>query len=218
MNCINIRRLFEEHLILAILRNVPAKKAIDYVEAIIKGGVNCFEVALNSSDAYEQIAMLKEAFKDEIIIGAGTAITIERAENAVQAGAEFLLTPSVSEEILEYCYEHRIPLLPGVLTPSDVALCQKYGYDVMKLFPADAMPENYIERLKGPFNGTDYVAIGGVSSKNIELFFKRGYLSVGLASNIMPKGIVEKEAWEEGSQYIKNMVKKIKKQGGKVRK
>ena len=173
--------------LLAIMRNVPLDITLDYAKSILDGGVHFFEVALNSTHALEQIKMLKKAYGDKAFIGAGTAITVERAKMAVDAGADFLLSPSTDKDVLEYCEKNDISIMPGALTPSDVSLCVRHGFKLIKLFPAGDMPRGYIKSLKGPFDDTDYVAIGGVNRDNAADFIKQGYLGVGLGSNMLPK-------------------------------
>lgn len=202
----DMRAVFEERPVLAIMRNVPMEDTLDYARAVVDGGVTIFEVALNSVNGYEQIAMLRKEFGTDVMIGAGTAITVERASRAMEAGAGFLLTPSTQAEILDYCRERQIPFLPGALTPSDVAMCVNRGYHTMKLFPAGDMPSGYIGSLKGPFDDTEYVAIGGVKLENIRELFGRGYLGAGLGSNIMPKEVICAKDWAAGSRYIKGLV------------
>ena len=172
--------LVSKHPLLAILRNVPLEKTIDYAEAAVQGGAPFFEVALNGPHA----------------LGAGTAITVERCKAALDAGAQFLLTPGTPLDVFSYCAENDIALLPGVLTPTDVATSLQFGYKTMKLFPAGSMPRHYVKDLQGPFDGTNYMAIGGVSPANIREFFDAGCISVGLASSLMPKDAVAANDWE----------------------
>ena len=195
--------------LLAILRNVPLEKTLDYAKAVVDGGVSFFEVALNSENGLAQISLLRKKYGDTCMIGAGTAITVARCEAAVDAGAQFLLTPGTPIDVLEYCAKHDILLLPGVITPTDVAVCGEYGIKTMKMFPAGAMPRSYIKDLKGPFNDTNYMAIGGVSPDNIREFFDAGYISVGLASSMLPKGAIANDDWERGTQYVKELVARI---------
>lgn len=156
----------------------------------MQGGAPFFEVALNSPHALEQITMLRTHFGDRCTVGAGTAITVERCKAALDAGAQFLLTPGTPLDVFSYCAENDIALLPGVLTPTDVATSLQFGYKTMKLFPAGSMPRHYVKDLQGPFDGTNYMAIGGVSPANIREFFDAGCISVGLASSLMPKDAV----------------------------
>lgn len=200
--------VIKQNPILAIMRNIPLEKTIAYAEAVVKGGIPFFEVALNSTHGLQQIRMLRDHFGDNCMIGAGTAISVERVKAALDAGAQFLLTPGTPPNVLEYCAANNILLLPGVLTPCDVALALEYGFKTMKLFPAGSMPRNYIKDLKGPFDDTNYVAIGGVTPDNIHEFFTAGCISVGLSSGLMPRDVVTDEKWEEGITYIQNLVKK----------
>ena len=195
--------------LLAIMRNVPPEKAIPYAEAIVKGGVKFFEVAMNSPAALDEIRALREYFSDDVYIGAGTAITVERAASALDAGAQFLLTPSSDKDVILFCEEKKIPLMPGVMTPTDVSFCYQHGFKTLKLFPAGDLPAKYIKSLKGPLDETEYVAIGGVTPDNIGEFFKNGFIGVGLGSAILPKQYVDEARWEEGSRYVQDLLLRI---------
>jgi 2-dehydro-3-deoxyphosphogluconate aldolase/(4S)-4-hydroxy-2-oxoglutarate aldolase len=204
-----IRPIVNSNPLLAIMRNVPDEILLDYVGAIIDGGVNFFEVALNSNNALEQIALLKKHFGSKAKIGAGTAITVERAQAALSAGAEFLLSPSTNEDVLAFAEREEIPMLPGVLTPTDVTLCMRHGFYTLKLFPASAMPIDYIKSLKGPLDETEYVAIGGINADNIPDYIKAGAIGVGLGSNIIPKAMIAARDWTAASEYVNSLVDKV---------
>ena len=197
--------------VLAILRNVPLEQTLDYAEAIVAGGIRFFEVALNSKDGLKQISVLRKRYGDRCLIGAGTAITVELAEKALNAGAQFLLTPGAPTDVLEYCAKNNVKLLPGVLTPSEIAASLEYGYKTMKLFPAGAMPLNYVKSLKGPFDQGNYVAIGGVCPSNYKSFFASGYLGVGMASNLMPAEAAANGDWEACAAAVRKIVDDLKK-------
>ncbi|HIR45728.1 MAG TPA: bifunctional 4-hydroxy-2-oxoglutarate aldolase/2-dehydro-3-deoxy-phosphogluconate aldolase, partial [Candidatus Ventrisoma faecale] len=166
-----MRELFKTHRLCAILRNVPDSQVLNYAEAAYAGGIRLFEVAMNTETGDRQIRKLRDAFAGrEVYIGAGTVIDEDRCLRAADAGAQFFLTPSAARSIMEYCRETGMPILPGVFTATDVGICLEYGYDTMKLFPAGDMPLGYVKSLKGPFDGTDYVAVGGVNLENIKDF------------------------------------------------
>ena len=192
--------------ILAILRSVPLERTLDYAGAVVEGGVRFFEVALNSRDGLEQISLLRRRYGERCMVGAGTAITVKLAKKALEAGAQFLLTPGTPLDVMEYCAKNSVKLLPGVLTPSEVAVSLEYGYQTMKLFPAGNMPLNYVKSLKGPFDRAEFVAIGGVSPGNCKEFLASGYLGVGMASNLMPKEAVAKGDWEACAASVRRIV------------
>ena len=202
--------VFAQNPLLAILRNVPKEITLDYAGAIRKGGVKVFEVALNSPDALEQIAMLRKAYGGECLIGAGTAITVERCQAALDAGAQFLLTPGTPVDVLAFCRDHNVMLLPGVMTPTDVAISLQYGFMTMKLFPAGDLPRSYVKDLKGPYDDTNYIAIGGVTPDNIPEFRAAGCLGVGLASSLMPKDKVKARDWDACAAYVETLAERAK--------
>lgn len=197
-----MKHILNQCPVVAILRNLPEDLLIPYAESILRGGISVFEVAMNTPDGAGQISALKEHFKESVTVGAGTATTIERIDSALQAGAQFFLTPSVDESILRYFRKKDLDLLPGVMTPSDVALCLKYNYRIMKLFPAGDLPLSYIKSLKGPFEDTDYVAVGGVRGDNLHTFFEHGFIGAGLGSSLIPHHFLEERDWQGASRYI----------------
>ena len=199
----------QEHPVLGILRNIPLDKTIDYADAAIRGGVSFFEVALNSPCALQQIEMLRDKFGDQCLVGAGTAITPELCQQAIAAGAQFLLTPGTPLDVLRYCRDHEIALLPGVLTPTDVAVSMEYGYHAMKLFPAGSMPLRYLKDLQGPFDKTQFMAIGGVNAENAADFLRAGYQSIGLTSALMPKAAVAAGDWQTCENQVRKIVEQV---------
>ena len=198
--------IISDNPVLAIFRNVPLEHTVDYAETVVRGGISFFEIALNSRDGIEQIRLLRKHFGDSCMIGAGTAITVDSAKAALDAGAQFLLTPGTPLNVLEFCAAGGIMLLPGVLSPSDVAVSLQYGFRTMKLFPAKSVPRGYVKALKGPYDDTNYIAIGGVSPANIGEFFEEGYSGVGMAGGLMPEEIVRNERWEAGAEYIRKLL------------
>lgn len=201
-----MKHIFTQHKVCAILRNISSEHLEDYAKALYNGGIRVFEVAFNSQNAGDQLRLLVHQFGGNAFIGAGTVTTKERCLAAKEAGAQFFLTPSVCRTTMDFCREKQIPLLPGVLTPSDVLTCLEYDYTVMKLFPAGAFPETYIKSLKGPFEETEYVAVGGVSAHNAGAYLKAGYLGVGIGSSLVPAEYIQKEQWEKIEDHVRKLI------------
>lgn len=206
----DMRDLVREHPLLAILRGVPLEKTVDYADAVMNGGVSFFEVALNSPDAFRQIRLLRQKFGDRALVGAGTAVTPELAQKALDAGAQFLLAPSAPEDVLAFCSSRGVYFLPGVLSPTDVTLCLRYGFRTMKLFPAGDLPRGYVKSLKGPFDGTEYVAIGGVRPDNAREFLDSGCIGVGLGSNLIPRECVASGDWDRAAASVAGLSRSLK--------
>lgn len=166
---------------------------------------------MNTPDAEKQIREVKTEFGDDIMVGAGTVINVERAKRAREAGAEFFLSPSTDVEVMKYCRQENISLLPGVLTPTDVSICLSYGYDMLKLFPAGDTAPGYIKSLKGPLNEADFVAVGGVSPDNMASFFEQGFVGVGIGSSLVPKSMLEEGRWADITHEVLKITACIRK-------
>lgn len=203
---ITIEDIIKSSPIISIFRNLPPEDTIPCAEAIYNGGVRAFEIAANSPETLTQIALLREHFGDRIFIGAGTVLNKELAQKVVDAGAQFILTPSTNREVLEFCCSNSLPMLPGVMTPTDVDICRSYGFHTLKLFPAGDLPLHYIKSLRGPFADTAYVAVGGVSSDNLSDFLKAGYIGAGIGSNLIPKDLYQAKDWAGASEHIRRMM------------
>ncbi|QHQ61977.1 bifunctional 4-hydroxy-2-oxoglutarate aldolase/2-dehydro-3-deoxy-phosphogluconate aldolase [Anaerocolumna sedimenticola] len=206
-----MRNIIKENPIVAIMRNIPLSITTEYIESIARGGINCFEIALNSQDAVNQIKQARQISNKDLLIGAGTVLSVEDVKKSLDAGAQFLLSPSINTEVLEYCAINKVKLLPGVMTPTDVSNCIRYGFDVLKLFPASDLPLNYINSLKGPFDKTDYVAVGGVNTKNFTEFLNRGFLGVGIGSNLVSKEHLHNRQWAQITLEIKESIHLLRK-------
>lgn len=203
----NISNILASSPVVAILRHIPLADTVTYAQAALNAGVRAFEVALNSENALDQISILRTSLPDEIFVGAGTCITVEKCRQAHDSGAQFFLSPAANDKVLEYCAESELALLPGVMTPSDVEKCVNHGFNHLKLFPASDLPKNYIRSLKGPFDGTEYVAVGGVSPSNMKDFFDRGFIGVGIGSNLFSKELVQQRKWDKACSELRGYTK-----------
>ncbi len=202
----DIKEIVTAHPIIAILRNIENTLLLPYVESILEGGIGAVEIAVNSPEAFEQIRLLRENFGSGLLVGAGTVTSEDRMQNSLDAGASFFLTPSVSEELLLQFKKLGLPVLPGVLSPSEVSLCLKYDMNIMKLFPAGELPLSYIRSLKGPFNTAEFVAVGGVNAGNMASFFHAGFLGVGIGSSLVPKDKLRARDWTYIRAHVKQLV------------
>ncbi len=150
-----------------------AEDAKPLAEALCKGGLPCAEVTFRTEAAEESIRIMSENFP-QMLVGAGTVLTIEQVDRAVGAGAKFIVSPGFDPEIVDYCIEKKIPVLPGCITPSEVAQGVKRGLKVLKFFPAEqAGGVAMIKAMAAPYTTVKFMPTGGISAKNLE-----EYLSV----------------------------------------
>ncbi|HEX7057004.1 MAG TPA: bifunctional 4-hydroxy-2-oxoglutarate aldolase/2-dehydro-3-deoxy-phosphogluconate aldolase, partial [Bacilli bacterium] len=139
-------------------------------------------------------------------IGAGTVLDIEMARQAVAAGAEFLISPNLDEEVIRYGLDHGLDVWPGVMTPTEIVRAWKAGASAVKVFPSGTLGANYIKDIRGPLNHIPLIATGGVNLQNIADYFKAGAVAVGLGGNLVNKTLINSGNFAEiarlASQYV----------------
>ena len=144
-----------------------AKDAKPLAEALMKGGLPCAEVTFRTAAAEESIRIISENFPD-MLVGAGTVLTTEQVDRAVNAGAKFIVSPGFNRKIVEYCIGKGIPVTPGTCTQSDIEQAIECGLDVVKFFPAEPSGGlGMIKALAGPYNQLKFMPTGGINAGNI---------------------------------------------------
>ena len=144
-----------------------AKDAAPLAKALCEGGLPCAEVTFRTEAAEESIRIMATEFP-EMVIGAGTVLTIDQVDRAVGAGAKFIVSPGFDPEIVDYCISKNIPVLPGCITPSEVTQAVKRGLEVVKFFPAEQFGGvATLKALAAPFTSVRFMPTGGISAKNL---------------------------------------------------
>ena len=144
-----------------------AKDAAPLAKALCEGGLPCAEVTFRTEAAEESIRIMASEFP-EMVIGAGTVLTIDQVDRAVAAGAKFIVSPGFDPEIVDYCISKDIPVLPGCITPSEVTQAVKRGLEVVKFFPAEQFGGvATLKALAAPFTSVRFMPTGGISAKNL---------------------------------------------------
>lgn len=137
-------------------------------DALVKGGLPCAEVTFRTEAAEESIRIMAEAYPD-MLVGAGTVLTIEQVKRAAAAGAKFIVSPGFDPEIVDDCLEKGIPVFPGCITPSEVAQAVKRGLKAVKFFPAEQFGGvSAIKALAAPYTTMKFMPTGGISAKNLK--------------------------------------------------
>lgn len=145
-----------------------AKDAAPLADALCEGGLPCAEVTFRTEAAEESIRIMAEAHP-EMLIGAGTVLTVEQVDRAVNAGARFIVSPGFDPEIVDYCLSKNILVLPGCITPSEVAQAVKRGLEVVKFFPAEQFGGvATLKALAAPYVNVRFMPTGGISAKNLK--------------------------------------------------
>lgn len=163
-----ITEQFYEYGVVPVVVLENAKDALPLAEALTEGGLSCAEVTFRTAAAEESIRLMSERYPD-MLVGAGTVLTIGQVDCAVAAGAKFIVSPGFDPEIVDYCLEKKVPVFPGCITPSEVAQAVKRGLQVVKFFPAEqAGGVAMIKAMAAPYTMVKFMPTGGISAKNLK--------------------------------------------------
>ncbi len=144
-----------------------AEDALPLAERLIKGGLPCAEVTFRTAAAEDSIRQMVKAFPD-MIVGAGTVLTIEQADRAIGAGAKFIVSPGLNPKVVQYCVDKGIPITPGTSNASDIEQALELGLEVVKFFPAGQLGGiATIKALAAPYTKVKFMPTGGVNAKNL---------------------------------------------------
>lgn len=162
-----IAEQFYQYGVVPVVVLEDAKDAVRLAKALMDGGLPCAEVTFRTEAAEDAIRLMCKEYPD-MLVGAGTVLTIDQVDRAVAAGARFIVSPGFDPEIVDYCLEKDIPVFPGCITPSEVAQAAKRGIEVVKFFPAEqAGGVAMIRSLAAPYTGMKFMPTGGISAKNL---------------------------------------------------
>lgn len=177
--------LLLQHKIVAILRGIEDRHADDTARALIDGGIHMMEITMNTEGAAVMIERWRTKFDGKAAVGAGTVTDVELAEQAVAAGAQFLISPNLDEEVIAYGRERGLSVWPGVMTPTEIVKAWKAGADAVKIFPMGTLGVGYLQEIRGPLNNIPMMATGGVDLHNIADYFKAGANAVGMGGKLV---------------------------------
>lgn len=182
--------------IVPILRKVPYEKSASIVKALIDGGVTSIEVTMESEKAAEIIAETIDAYGAQVLVGAGTVLNVEDCQRAIEAGAQFIVTPALDEDVVAYAAEQGVPIIPGVFTPAEMLRAVKLGAEAIKLFPASVLGPAFIKDVKGPLSHIPIMATGGITADTATDYLKAGAVAVGTGSALLKKDLIAANDWD----------------------
>jgi 2-dehydro-3-deoxyphosphogluconate aldolase / (4S)-4-hydroxy-2-oxoglutarate aldolase len=190
-----ILAMLENPGVIAVVRAKSAEQVLPITQALIDGGFRAVEVTMTTPNALEAIRRASARFSPTASIGVGTVLNAETARKALDAGAEFIVSPIARPEIAQVAGAACRPVMLGAYTPTEAQLVFEAGADYVKLFPADTLGCTYIKALRAPLPHLRIVPTGGVSLDNIFDFFAAGCPAVGLGSSLISKEVLAKDDW-----------------------
>ena len=186
MTNIEAYRWIEQLGVVPVIRASSAKLALLAVEALLTGGIGVVEITLTVPDALGVVQEVVRRFDKAALIGVGTVLSGEQARAAIDAGAQFLVSPGLAVEVLQVGAALAVPIIPGALTPTEIMAARRAGANWIKVFPCAAMGgATYLRALRGPFPDLKLMPTGGVTLANLAEHIAAGAAAVGVGSELV---------------------------------
>lgn len=182
----------ESYGIVPVIVIDDAENAIPLSQALIEGGLPVAEVTFRTKAAQESIQRIVKTFP-EMLIGAGTVLSVEQVKSAVDSGAKYIISPGLNPKVVEYCASNGIPITPGIATPSEIERALELNLEVVKYFPAEALGGlNYLKAISAPYGNLRFIPTGGIDEKNLLTYLQ------------FPKVLACGGSWMVKSELISN--------------
>jgi 2-dehydro-3-deoxyphosphogluconate aldolase/(4S)-4-hydroxy-2-oxoglutarate aldolase len=193
--------------IIPIIRAASADVAVAVVEAILRAGISVAEITMTVPNALDAMATVAKRFAGKVLLGAGTVTDAETTRRAVDAGAQFVVTPCLVPEVIEAAHRADVAVLPGALTPGEIFEAFRLGGDLIKIFPIQSLGgAAYLRALRGPFPHIPLVPTGGVTLDNIDEMFQARAAAVGVGNQMIPKEALARRDYAEISSLARQFL------------
>ena len=164
-----------------------AKDAVSTAKALLAGGVDVMEITFRTAAAADSIKAVSESCPD-MLVGAGTVVTLDQCKQALECGAQFIVSPGFDPEVVSWCAERNVPITPGCVTPTEIMAARKLGLNVVKFFPAGVYGgSKAMKALSAPFGGIKFIPTGGVDAKNLKEYLEAPFVHAVGGSWLCPK-------------------------------
>jgi 2-dehydro-3-deoxyphosphogluconate aldolase/(4S)-4-hydroxy-2-oxoglutarate aldolase len=183
--------------IIAVVRLDDYSRAVDVAQALAAGGVTVLEFTLTGQGAIEAVATTRKALGDAVCVGVGTVLKPEDAEAAIDAGAQFAVTPTVRPQVIAACAKRGTLILCGGQTPTELLEAHEAGAEMVKVFPARLGGPKFIKDVLAPLPFLKLVPTGGVSPDNARDFLEAGAVAVGIGGNLVSNKLVAAGAFDQ---------------------
>ena len=179
------------------------KDAAPLAKALCENGLPCAEVTFRTAAAEESIRVMSREFPD-MLVGAGTVLTTEQVDRAVNAGAKFIVSPGLNPKVVQYCIDKSIPVTPGTQTPSEMEQALELGLKVVKFFPAEpAGGLNMIKAVAAPYTELKFMPTGGINAKNVRDYLAYSKIIACGGSWMVKKDLITAGKWDELAALVK---------------
>ena len=194
----------------AVIRTDSVERALAAAKAAIAGGFRVIEITFSFSEASHAIAKLGENNNEDLLIGAGTILTREQVHEAVEAGAEFLVSPCVLPEVIDAAHELQVAIIPGAFTPTEIYTAYSLGADIVKIFPAVKFGPEYLKAVRGPLPQIPIMPTSGVDVSNVADWFRAGAVAVGAVGSVFDPALIRNGDWDKITKRAREFIEAVR--------
>ena len=202
-------KLIGESGAIGIIRIQTAEDLLSIAGALYRGGLNCLEITMNTPGALRAIESAREKLP-QVLLGAGTVLDAISAREAILAGAQFLVTPTVKLDVLEVAHRYGVPAIIGAMTPTEILTAWEAGADMVKVFPASVLGPKYLQEIHGPLPQIPLVPTGGITAENAGEFIRTGAVAVCVGSWLVDKKAVAEGRFEVLTERARQLVEAVR--------
>lgn len=188
--------LFNKAPLVGIIRNISPDEVKKILPVYRDAGLTTIEITMNTPGAAEMIQLALEAEGEGLNIGAGTVCTKDDLEIALEAGAQFIVTPIINKKVIKSCVKKKVPIFPGAFTPTEIYNAWTLGATMVKIYPATSLGPEYIKDLKAPMNQLKLLPTGGVGLENMAAFLTAGANGLGVGGQLFDKKLIQDQDWD----------------------
>jgi 2-dehydro-3-deoxyphosphogluconate aldolase/(4S)-4-hydroxy-2-oxoglutarate aldolase len=202
--------VLKKEKIMAMIRGLHPSTTDLTVDALAEGGIRFVEVTTNTEGVYTLVSRWRREYGNELFIGVGTVLDINMAKCAIEAGAQFLVSPNLDTEVIEYGNRHQIDVYPGVMTPTEMVKASNAGAKAVKVFPMGSLGgPSYLREVRAPLDHIPMIASGNVGLHNIREIFDAGAFAVGMGGNLVNKQLIEAGDYDSIKKLARKCVEAI---------
>lgn len=198
--------------VIPVVRATSAEDAMRIVDAIKEGGINTIEITMTVPDAISVMETVAKKFGDDVLLGAGTVLDAETARVSILAGARFVVSPCLNEDLIKICKRYSKIVIPGAMTPTEILKAWEMGADIVKVFPAGNLGgPSYIKAIKAPLPQILLNPTGGVNLENAGEFIRAGASIISVGAALVDKKAVAEGKFEVLTRKAKEFLEEVRK-------
>jgi len=207
MDARNVLQQIEEDGIVAVMRGAfPPAVAVRVCSVLAEEGIRSFELTMNSVQPIEAMQAVKQALGEQVAVGMGTVLDVESARKAIQAGADFVVSPAFQPDVVKFSMGQNVLMIPGVITPSEAVAAWEMGTPILKLFPIGALGSEYFQAMFGPLDHMKFMCNGAMNADTTRELIQSGAVAVGMGGWLTGDGTWTDSKLRSRAHVLKNAV------------